>query len=107
MQGVTMDGVTMDGGKDEGGDVPTIGPGNGMVGYPTFDASGVIVKTIFNKDLVFQGKVNLESSIIPATGGPWTILTLSHDLSCLFPKGDWFSTFTAYNAAFGLQTGTR
>lgn len=81
------------------GDAPLISPETGLVGYPSFMNYGLALKTIFNPLIRFGAKVQVQSSLKPACG-EWVVNSLSHDLSTQMPKGDWFSSMTAYNPKF-------
>jgi hypothetical protein len=41
-------------------------PDGNMVGYPSYTAYGISLKTEFNKDLKFAGKIQVTSSLKPA-----------------------------------------
>ena len=59
------------------GDAIKIGPGNGLVGYPTFSPSGIMVMSAFNSDLRLGGKVEIDSSLEVAKG-EWCIYKIIH-----------------------------
>lgn len=88
-------------GKARGGDVPIIAPPpeGKMIGYPSFAAYTMILKTEFDKTLKFGGKVQVKSSLKPANA-VWAILQLDHDLSTLTPGGQWSSTIGVFNPAY-------
>jgi hypothetical protein len=73
------------------GIVPIISPSSGLVGYPTFDANGVLFQTLFDPAIRFMGEVILKTSIKRAEG-TWTVLQMSHRLESETPGGAWFST---------------
>ena len=76
----TLDDVTID-----------LGPGNGLVGYPTYWESGFIVKSEFNPMIANGRTINLTSSI-PQANGSWPTQNVIHELSTLTPDGPWFTT---------------
>lgn len=77
--------------------VPTIGPGKGLVGYPSYVGPGLIeITTEFNPLLRFLGNVKVENSVVQGANGSWRVVSLLHDLSTK-PGGPWFSLLRANN----------
>lgn len=72
------------------GAIVLLSPGGGMVGYPTYTATGIVVTTEFNPTLTFGQQVQVESSLTPACG-VWKVATLVHDIEANMPGGKWFS----------------
>lgn len=87
-------------GQSRGGEVPLVSPGTGLIGYPTYNAFGIIFRTLFNPSIGFGGTVQVESSLTRASGS-WNIYRLDHELEALTPNGQWSSTVYAYQPAFG------
>lgn len=81
-----------------GNQIPDISPETGMIGYPSYMAQGISVKTIFNPDIKFMGRVQVTSQIVPKS--TWTVSTLEHDLDSLMPHGNWMSTLGCFNSDF-------
>lgn len=77
------------------GSTPLISPQTGMVGYPSWSAGGIKLRTLFNNELRIGGSVQVQSSIKPANGG-WAIDKLEHNLQALTPNGEWFTTIEAH-----------
>lgn len=73
-----------------GGAAPLISPDTGMMGYPTWVQNGVVVKTLFNPNLLSGGQVQIKSSI-PNANGTWQIYNLEHTLESEKPDGRWDS----------------
>ena len=82
-----------------GGQIPLVSSETGMVGYPTYSAMGIIVKTLFNPAIGYGGEIKVQSSLTPANG-TWAVYGLDHDLDAQVPNGQWFSTILAYNPKF-------
>lgn len=84
-----------------GGDVPIIAPppNGSMKGYPTFTAYGITVQTEYDRTLRFGAQVEVKSSLTPANK-TWNIVKLAHDLSTLYPGGEWFSTVDCFDPKF-------
>ena len=93
-------------GKTRGGDIPMIAPppDGDMVGYPSFVAFGIRVKTMFNKSIRFGARFQIKSSIIPANGKTWGVLNLAHDLSTQMPDGDWYTMIGAWDTGYPQPT---
>lgn len=71
--------------------MPFISSRTGMVGYPTFTGSGLLVKTRFAPTAKQGGRVQVESTLTPASG-VWTIFNVAHDLESEMPGGQWFTS---------------
>lgn len=78
------------------GQVPLVSPDTGMKGYPTFNALGIMVETLYNPSIGFGQKINVQSSLPPANG-EFTVYRLDHDLASELPGGNWHSTILAFN----------
>ena len=72
------------------GTIPIVSPTTGMVGYPTFTSTGIVITSLFNQIVRFGELVSVQSSITPACG-VWKVVTLVHDLEANMPGGKWFS----------------
>jgi hypothetical protein len=70
--------------------IPIISPNTGMIGYPAYSSIGVMVKTIFNPNILFLGQIQVESSLKQANY-VWTVFGLSYDLESETPNGQWFT----------------
>lgn len=67
----------------------------GMIGYPTFNNEGIIVKSLYNNAFKFNGLVKVES-IVPKATGIWRITKLTHNLSAFNSQGgQWISEIEA------------
>ena len=86
-----------------GGQVPVISPQTGMVGYPTWSALGIDVRTLYNGSVGFGGKVHVDTSVSKASGD-YTVYGLAHELDCEMPDGRWFSIVNCYNPVLNNAT---
>ena len=86
------------GGSRDNQSIPLISKDTGMVGYPAYTQQGIIVRSIFNPQITFGGKVKVESSVLKATG-TWAVNKLDLALDALIPRGQWMSTAYCYNPA--------
>ena len=72
--------------------IPLISPETGMIGYPLFSQNGyLIVKMIYNPDVVFGGSIQVKSSI-PQANQTWVVRKVDLSLDTLSPDGDWMGT---------------
>lgn len=71
---------------------PVISPETGMVGYPYPSGGGLLgLKTLFNPNVAFGGRIEVRSSITPANG-VWAIKQIVHELESEVPGGQWFTS---------------
>lgn len=78
------------------GEIPIISPETGLVGYPSYTATGLICTILFNPSIKFGALVEVKSSILQAASvaqydGKWSVLVLTHELASELPNGPWFS----------------
>ncbi len=71
-----------------------ISPATGMVGYPSFTSSGIVVTTLYQPTIKFGSTINVQSGLQPACGS-WFIHYLEHQLDANIPNGLWFSVIQA------------
>ena len=93
----TLDGQTLaiwPPGQSRQGAPTIISPATGMVGYPAFTASGIIVTTEFQGTLKFGTKITVQSGLQPACGD-WFVHYIEYALDCELPNGRWFATLEA------------
>lgn len=81
------------------GGIPLVSPETGMVGYPSYIAQGLLLKSLFNPAITFGGKIQVKSSLTPACG-TWAVVSLTYELDSLFPNGKWFSVIGAVNPQY-------
>lgn len=77
-------------GQARPGTTPELGPGSGLIGYPTFDRFGIALQAEFNPAFKFGGTIKIDSDVIQARG-TWKITGLSMQLESQRPGGAWFS----------------
>jgi hypothetical protein len=82
-----------------GGAVPLVSPQTGMIGYPSFTAYGIALKTVFHRSIGFGAKIRVESSLKPACR-TWAVYDLGHRLESLVIGGAWESIIKAYDPNF-------
>jgi hypothetical protein len=73
-----------------GGVVPRIAADTGMVGYPAYVQNAMIVTSLYNPNVRFNGEIEVQSSI-PAASGRFKVYELSHSLSSETNGGPWFT----------------
>jgi hypothetical protein len=81
----------------------TVGPGQGLVGYPAWSAQGVVLRVEYSPAMNFQigGQVTVQGSSIAPANGTWTITRCEYNLQSETPGGSWFVNLTA-----GAKAGT-
>jgi hypothetical protein len=78
-------------------EVPVIGPGTGLVGYPERTPTGVNFRCEYSPLVKGGGLVDLETSALtPQTAGRWRMLLITHHLEAEVPQGAWFSDVQAF-----------
>lgn len=73
-----------------GGEIPLIGPDTGLVGYPAYMQNALKFTCLYSPNIVFGGKVQIDSSLDPAKG-VWQTYDIGHDLESETPDGKWFT----------------
>lgn len=86
-----------------GGLIPQISPQSGLVGYPTFDGTGINFTCLFNPSIRFGGAIQLVTSI-PKASGQFTVQCVGYRLESEKPGGVWFATVKGIdNGVAGLN----
>ena len=73
-----------------GGVVPRIAADTGMVGYPAYVQNAMVVTSLYNPNVRFNGEVQVDSSI-PAASGRFKVYDLGHSLASELDGGPWFT----------------
>lgn len=69
-------------------EVVSITPSNGLIAYPSYDSTKLILQTEFNPNIVNGKRCFVESDQQGATG-EWIALVVSHNISSEYPGGPW------------------
>ena len=98
-------------GGSRGGAIPLVSEETGMIGYPTFQANGIMVKTIYNPSIglgtkiavrsTIQSLLNAREKILRPVTGEWVVYKIDHQLESLLPHGKWYSTMLAHVVGAG------
>src|SRR5690242_14120977 len=91
-------------GGARGGAIPLIGPDTGMVGYPTYTHNGIDLITIFNPNIQFGGKIQVQSSIKGANG-IFNVGQMVHNLESQTPGCSWFTALKLIDPVIFQQRG--
>jgi hypothetical protein len=75
-------------GTARGSLIPLVSPDTGMIGYPTFYSNGIEVTTVYNPSIRFGQRIQVQSSLPPASK-KWDIISLVHELDSMVPGGAW------------------
>lgn len=100
--------------------MPKINARSGLVGYPSYNASGVIFTSLFDRRLQFMEPIEIDSAYLPEawinnrTGqvapmpvnGSWMPTKISHQLDSEIPQGRWFTNVEAIRADLAGQFRT-
>ena len=80
-------------GKGRAGDPPLISAQTGMVGYPIFVSNNLVVRSVFNPNIKYQGFIKIQSDLTPANG-TWKVGKIEYELESKVPHGKWFNVMT-------------
>jgi hypothetical protein len=80
-------------GGSRGGAIPIISASTGMIGYPSNYDVGIAVRTLFNPQIGFGKKCQVQSGL-PFANGTFGMFGITHDLESETPNGKWESSFT-------------
>jgi hypothetical protein len=80
-------------GGSRGGAIPLIAASTGMIGYPSNYDVGIAVRTLFNPQIGFGKKCQVQSGL-PFANGTFVMFGIAHDLESETPNGKWESSFT-------------
>jgi hypothetical protein len=96
--------------------IPTISAKTGMIGYPTYDAQGINIKSLFNPAIVYHGAFTVSSSVPRPQGTltaaasinpnitQWIAFSIAHRLESEKPGGAWFSTVRGNPSGFAISS---
>lgn len=65
-------------------------PQSGLIGYPAYERSGLIVNAIFDPAFTCGTPLDIKSSV-PSATGRWYPYSLTHILEAKMPRGQWLS----------------
>jgi hypothetical protein len=66
----------------------------GMIGYPAYMDSGIMLKTLYTPNINLGTIVKVTSDLAPVNG-QWTVNSVEHNLESETPDGQWFTSFQA------------
>jgi len=87
-------------GGSRGGLIPLLSKTTGMIGYPSYTAQGISVRSVFNPSIGFGSQIQVQSDFVKAANGMWAVYALNYELDSLMPNGRWRSFMQCYNSAF-------
>ena len=67
---------------------PIVSPATGLIGYPAYSNIGIMIRTVFNPNILFLGQITIQSSLKQAND-TWTVFGLSYILESEVPDGKW------------------
>jgi hypothetical protein len=88
----------------------------GMIGSPTYNQNGILVRCLYNPQIKFMGLVQVQSTLQkPSPGNPvsdllpangtWLVYAVDHTLESQVPNGKWESTLQCSNPQGGPPVG--
>ncbi|GAB6854467.1 baseplate hub protein [Asaia astilbis] len=94
--------------------IPKVSSATGMIGYPTYNNSGVSITTLFDPRLNFMSPFAIDSQFLPAAwvnnqagqiapmpvNGTWRANMVTHSLDSEIPNGQWFTRVDAIRNDF-------
>jgi hypothetical protein len=81
-------------GGNRGASGNVISAKTGMVAYPAFVQSGIVVTSLFRTGFEMGKTIIVESDLTPANG-EWTVYNVYYDLESITPHGRWFVVLQA------------
>lgn len=80
---------------DAEGSTPVLKDRTGLIGFPGFDAKGVVARCLYEPRLLLGGPVRIES-MVPKASGLWRITSVSHKLQANYGGATaWETSFKA------------
>lgn len=71
--------------------IPLISPDTGLIGYPAFTDTGLVLTTLYNPQIQFGAFVKVQSSLQRACG-TWQVFNVTHELDAqMLTSGRWFT----------------
>lgn len=92
--------ITVPQNGNRGEEAVEISPQTGMIGYPQFQNTTIIVRSLFNPAVKFYGLVKVKSDLT-AANGIWRVTNLQYSLSSQLAGGPWEMQITGTNETTG------
>lgn len=77
-------------------DIIRISPDNGLINYPIFSQSGIVLKSVFNPTFNLGKIMVVSGSEISQANGPWRVNGVNHSIESETPGGEWFTNVQGY-----------
>lgn len=74
------------------GSAVVLSPTTGMIGYPAWMDTSIVVRSLYNPAFVFGCPIIIQDSAVENANGGWKIFSLTHELESETPGGKWFTT---------------
>lgn len=68
-----------------------LSPETGLIGYPSFNRSSILVKSMFNPNITVNSRINVQSDFADASGIMYAFNVI-HELATLEDNAPWFTT---------------
>ena len=80
---------------DAQGSTPVLKDRTGLIGFPGFDAKGVVGRCLYEPRLMLGGPVRIES-MVPKASGLWRVTSVAHKLQANYAGASaWETSFKA------------
>ncbi|MHB8915611.1 MAG: baseplate hub protein [Thiobacillus sp.] len=66
-----------------------LSPQNGMIGYPTFGDTYLMVRSVFRPDAVLGQKLTIQNSLVTIADKDWAVSSVIHNIESQTPNGLW------------------
>lgn len=86
---------------DAEGSTPVLRDRTGLIGFPGFDAKGVVARCLYEPRLILGGPVRIES-MVPKASGLWRVTSVSHKLQANYSGAAAWET--SFKATYPSQT---
>lgn len=77
--------------------IAVLSPTTGLIGYPIPVDTGVMLRCLFNPNIVFGGLIIIKDSLVELVNGAWRVYGIRTILETETESGRWFSEISAAN----------
>lgn len=78
-----------------GGSSVVISPTSGLIGYPAFTSTGIVLRSLFDPNVTMGSPFSLQGSSLQNANGDWVVYGVDYSLDTQVPNGSWFSDIQA------------
>ena len=85
-----------DGTRNPSSQIPVISPDTGLIGYPSYTENGIVVRSVYNPNVIFGSKIKVVSDL-PRASGIRVVREITYNLESELPGGQWTMTMQCYD----------